>query len=58
MFCADKVKGGLWFRVVTLSVSNHSHQIPNEIVYGLQLYPYVVWERCYLGARIAERNRV
>lgn len=26
VFCADKVKGGLWFRVVTLSVSDHSHQ--------------------------------
>lgn len=26
VFCVDKAKGGLWFRVVTLSVSDCSHQ--------------------------------
>lgn len=30
VFCVDKAKGGLWFRVVTLSVSDCSRQLLTE----------------------------
>lgn len=40
MFCVDKAKGGLWFRVVTLSVSDCSHQSLSEYAsaYNICLY--------------------
>lgn len=40
VFCVDKAKGGLWFRVVTLSVSDCSHQSLTEYssAYNICLY--------------------
>ncbi|KAL0249713.1 hypothetical protein I308_103014 [Cryptococcus tetragattii IND107] len=47
VFCADKVKGGLWFRVVTLSSGRGviwEHELPNEIEYNQEKPFFHTWQ--------------
>ncbi|RXK38121.1 wiskott-Aldrich syndrome protein [Tremella mesenterica] len=47
VFCADKSKGGLWFRVVDLSSSRGviwEHELPNEIEYNQEKPFFHSWQ--------------
>lgn len=66
-FCADKAKGGLWFRVVELSVSGspslvqtYTQPTERDIFTCSQRAKLItaVVRRCDMGARTAQRDRI